>query len=68
LKGTNNTNSELAHDEKVDFEEVIRRFLNESRQISDRKQFKWILFVDAIGQPVLTTGIEIFMGSGVQGC
>jgi ABC-2 type transport system ATP-binding protein len=29
---TNNTNSELAHDEKVDFEEVIRRFLEtESR-------------------------------------
>ncbi len=29
---TNNTNSELAHDDKVDFEEVIRRFLEtESR-------------------------------------
>lgn len=30
---TNNTNSELAHDEKVDFEEVIRRFLETESRI-----------------------------------
>lgn len=30
---TNNTNSELAHDDKVDFEEVIRRFLETESRI-----------------------------------
>lgn len=30
---TNNTNSELTHDEKVDFEEVIRRFLETESRI-----------------------------------
>lgn len=30
---TNNSNSELAHDEKVDFEEVIRRFLETESRI-----------------------------------
>lgn len=33
IEFTNNTNSELAHDEKVDFEEVIRRFLETESRI-----------------------------------